>query len=347
MIEIYRKNNFEVEKIKSFSEFTVEKSVVKSADKKTVTVEGNAVHEDQQLNEGFLDAIVRFFKGIFDLFNDKEVKKEAEDSQKYFSQIENDENISDEEIEEEIDVKRVRRSSEKLTVTIVKRIETDKEKGIRTVKNLKESLSSWIGMILTQEEAVKMPLLSKMIQNPELVKRFTWVPAKYTKENMKDWFKDKDCVLDKSIETAIKGLANAPANKRKDAVTKFAENYITYVAKKTNSEEKFKSQDEETLDMIHLGFAKMASNIVNGMSSIIKNTQDDKLAEVVADEIITARKRKSSKKPGQKPEPKKADSEDETSSARSRKSSKSSKTATTKTTAKPKATTKTTTKKEA
>jgi len=332
-----------VEKIKSFLDFSDEYSSEKRNEKPT-----NTVQEDLQINEGFLDAIVRFFKGIFDLFNDKEVKKEAQDSQKYFSELENDKNISDEDLEEEIDVKRVRRSSEKMAVTVKKRIETDEEKGIRTGKNLKESLASWIGMILVQEESVRMPLISKMIQNPELAKRFTWVPEKYSTENMKDWFKDKDCVLDKSIETTIKGLVNAPSDKRKNAVMKFAENYITYVVKKTGEEEKFKSQEEKTLDMIHLGFAKMANNVINGMTSIIKNTQDDKLAEVIADEIITARKRKRSKKPDRKIEPKKEDSEDETASTRSRKSSKSPKTTTTKTTAKPKATTaKSTTKKEA
>jgi len=346
LIEIYRKNNFEVEKIKSFLDFTAEYSSEKQGDTKTVENTENVVQEDLQINEGFLDAIVRFFKGIFDLFNDKEVKKEAQDSQKYFSQLENDENISDEDLEEEIDVKRVRRSSEKMTVTIKKRIETDEEKGIRTSKNLKESLASWIGMILVQEESVRMPLISKMIQNPELAKRFTWVPVKYSTENMKDWFKDKDCVLDKSIETTIKGLVNAPSNKRKDAVMKFAENYITYIVKKTGKEEKFKSQEEETLDMIHLGFAKMANNVINGMASIIKNTQDDKLAEVVADEIITARKRKRSKEPKQNPEQKAEPkgSDDNTSSTRSRKSSK-----TTKPSVKPaeKSTAKTTIKKEA
>ena len=62
----------------------------------------------EDINEGFLDAIVRFFKGMFDLFNDKEVKKDAEESQKYFDEIENDEELTDEEIEEEVDPKRVR-----------------------------------------------------------------------------------------------------------------------------------------------------------------------------------------------------------------------------------------------
>jgi hypothetical protein len=346
-----------VEKIKSFAEFSARKS------QPTKTVENQEELKEENLNEGFLDAIVRFFKGIFDLFNDKEVKKEAETSQKYFSEIENDDEISDDEVEEEIDAQRVRRSSDKLNITIKKRIETDEEKGIRTSKNLVESLSSWLGMILVQEEAVRMPLLSKMLENPELTKRFTWVPENYTEANMKDWFKDKDCVLDKSILTALKGLATAPSDKRKNAIIKFAENYVTYVAKKTGKEEGLKTKDKETLDAIHVGFAKMAMNILAGMTAIIKNTKDDKLTEVIADEIITARKRRGSKKPGENPnkvEDKASEEDDTTTSGRSRKGSKkttapkaetatkpAAKTTATKTgTAKP-ATTKTTTKKEA
>jgi hypothetical protein len=285
------------------------------------------LQQEDTLNEGFLDAIVRFFKGIFDLFNDKEVKKEAEASQTYFSEIENDEDIPDEDLEEELDIQRVRKTSDKLSVTIKKRIETDEEKGIRTSKNLVESLASWIGMILVQEEAVRMPLLSKMLENPELTKRFTWVPEKYTEANMKEWFSDKDCVLDKSIVTALKGLATAPSDKRKDAIIKFAENYVTYIAKKTGKEEGLKTKDKETLDSIHLGFAKMASNILSGINTIIKNTKDDKLSEVIAGEIITARKRKGSKKPGQKPEEKKPEDksgkeDDSTTAGRSRKGTK-------------------------
>ena len=314
-----------MEKIKSFAEFSARKSQT------TETVEKHFENEvelqEDTVNEGFLDAIVRFFKGIFDLFNDKEVKKEAEASQTYFSEIENDEEIPDEDLEEEIDAQRVRKSSEKLSLTIKKRIETDEEKGIRTSKNLVESLASWIGMILVQEEAVRMPLLSKMLENPELTKRFTWVPEKYTEANMKDWFSDKECVLDKSILTALKGLATAPADKRKDAIIKFSENYVTYVAKKTGKEEGLKTKDKETLDGIHLGFAKMASNILGGINTIIKNTKDDKLSEVIAGEIITARKRKGSKKPGQKPEDKKPEDksgkeDDSTTAGRSRKGTK-------------------------
>jgi hypothetical protein len=355
-----------VEKIKSFAEFSARKSQTTETVEKHFENEVELQQEDT-LNEGFLDAIVRFFKGIFDLFNDKEVKKEAEASQTYFSEIENDEDIPDEDLEEELDIQRVRKTSDKLSVTIKKRIETDEEKGIRTSKNLVESLASWIGMILVQEEAVRMPLLSKMLENPELTKRFTWVPEKYTEANMKEWFSDKDCVLDKSIVTALKGLATAPSDKRKDAIIKFAENYVTYIAKKTGKEEGLKTKDKETLDSIHLGFAKMASNILSGINTIIKNTKDDKLSEVIAGEIITARKRKGSKKPGQKPEEKKPEDkeDDSTTSGRSRKGTKKTATAPTDKTApakpadktapakaaeKPAAktgTTKTTTKKEA
>jgi len=120
--------------------------------------------QPEELNEigGFLDAIVRFFKGMFDLFNDKKVKKEAEESNKYFMEIENDDEISDEELEEEIDVKRVRKVSETMNKNIKTRVETDEEKGIRTSKDLAASLTSWLGMLFVYEESLNMPIVVKM-----------------------------------------------------------------------------------------------------------------------------------------------------------------------------------------
>ena len=262
------------------------------------------VQGEDTVNEGFLDAIVRFFKGMFDLFNDKEVKKEAEESEKYFSEIINDESISDEELEEEIDAKRVRKTSTNMNKRIVKRVETDEEKGIRTSKNLIEAFTGWLSMLFVYEDSLHMPILEKMTKNPELAKRFTFVPKKWSlagEIDTKDWYKQKECKPDQKVLNTIVAISKMEGKDKENMTKKFAESFIKYVVENDKQNgSKFKEQDKEYLDDLHVGLATMASMISAAMESIIKNTQDDKIVEVVATEIITKRKRKGSKKTDQK-----------------------------------------------
>jgi hypothetical protein len=276
----------------------------------------------EDLNEGFLDSILRFFKGIFDLFNDKEVKKEAEESQKYFSEIEDDEDITDDDLEDAVDTKIIRKSSDKFTKSITKRVETDEEKGIRTSKDLVTTFSSWLGMILVYEESIRMPLVEKMTKNPELAKRFTWVPKKWSHAgeiDTKDWYKQKECKPDSKILKAIADISKIDPAKKKEQVKKFAESFINYVVSQDERNgSKYKAQDKEYLDDLFIGLATMCDGIVEAMQGIIKNTQDAKLSEVIATEMIQNRKRRGKdKKPGEKPEDK-----SNTEGSRSRKGSK-------------------------
>ena len=273
----------------------------------------------EDLNEGFLDSILRFFKGIFDLFNDKEVKKEAEESQKYFSEIEDDDDVTDEDLEDAVDTKVIRKSSEKFTKSIQKRVETDEEKGIRTSKDLVTTFSSWLGMLLVYEESIRMPLVEKMTKNPELAKRFTWVPPKWTTD-LKGWYKEKDCKPDPKILKALADISKIEPSKKKEQVKKFAESFINYVVSQDERNgSKYKAQDKEYLDELHSGLAAMCNGIVEAMQGIIKNTQDAKLSEVIATEMIQNRKRKGKdKKPGDKKPEDKSNAE----GSRSRKSNK-------------------------
>lgn len=273
----------------------------------------------EDLNEGFLDSILKFFKGIFDLFNDKEVKKEAEESQKYFSEIEDDDEISDEDLEDAVDTKVIRKSSEKFTKSIQKRVETDEEKGIRTSKDLVTTFSSWLGMLLVYEESIRMPLVEKMTKNPELAKRFTWVPPKWTTD-LKGWYKEKDCKPDPKILKALADISKIEPSKKKEQVKKFAESFINYVVSQDERNgSKYKAQDKEYLDELHSGLAAMCNGIVEAMQGIIKNTQDAKLSEVIATEMIQNRKRKGKdKKPGDK----KLEDKSNAEGSRSRKSNK-------------------------
>ncbi len=263
----------------------------------------SVTNEDGNLNEGFLDAVLRFFKGIFDLFNDKEVKKEAQESQKYFSDLENDDNLTDEELEDEIDPKFIRNTSVRFSKSIRKRVETDDEKGIRTSKDLVKSFSSWLGMILVYEESIRMPLIEKMTKNPELAKRFTWVPSKWSEgyyradNDIKDWYKQSECKPDPKVLKSLVAITKLKPEEKKSQIIKFSEAFIKLVV---DSDErngsKFKSQDKEYLDELHAGLAAMANGIIEAMQGTIKNTQDAKLSEVVATEMIQNRKKRGSKK---------------------------------------------------
>jgi hypothetical protein len=316
--------------ILSYSEFlndviVKETNNAKNITKTTITsiqTSESVTNEDENLNEGFLDAVLRFFKGIFDLFSDKEVKKEAEESQKYFSDLENDDNLTDEELEDEIDPKFIRNTSVRFSKSIRKRVETDDEKGIRTSKDLVKSFSSWLGMILVYEESIRMPLIEKMTKNPELAKRFTWVPLKYSRESnkLKDWYKSEDCKPDPKILKALVEMSKIKPEEKKSRVKQFAEAFINIQVKQLNIEEEFKDQDKEWLDNLHSGLAAMANGIIEAMQGTIKNTQDAKLTEVVANEMIQNRKRrgKNSKVEDKKPTETTSDSGE----SRSRKSSK-------------------------
>ena len=292
----------------------------------------------ENLNEGFLDAIVRFFKGMFDLFNDKDVKKDAEESEKYFSEIENDEEIPDEDLEEEIDPKRVRKISTNMNKHIVKRVETDEEKGIKTSKNLVEAFTGWLSMLFVYEDSLHMPFLEKMTKNPELAKRFTWVPKKWSfagDTDTKEWYKQKECKPDPKILNTIVAISKMEGKEKESMTKKFAESFIKYVVESDKQNgSKFKEQDAEYLADLHAGLATMAASISSAMEGVLKNTPDDKLTEVIATEIVTKRKRKGSKKPTDK----KADEKpkaDEKENNRSRKGSKKTGTTATKPAAKP------------
>jgi hypothetical protein len=149
----------------------------------------------EEVNEGFLDSILRFFKGLFDLISDKKVKKESEAISNDLNKIIDDDNVADEDLEEEIDVKRVRRSADTISAASKQRIQVDEEKGIKTLKGLTDSLASWWGMILIQQESTRIPMLQKMMKNPDTAKRFTWVPLKFShpnaKEPVKNWYKSE------------------------------------------------------------------------------------------------------------------------------------------------------------
>lgn len=288
----------EKRRIPSFAEFASVKPA-KSKEIQEVTEIQESLNDDN-LNEGFLDAILRFFKGIFDLFNDKTVKKEVEDSSEYFNGIVNDENISDDELIEEIDVKRVRKTSKRIVIAIKKRIDIDEEEKVElTSKIAMKKISGWFAMIIAYKTALKAPFMKKMLNNPDLAKKFTWVPRKFTvsDSSVKLWYKDKDCIFDDSvIKPELVKLLDTPSDQMEKAIQTFTSKYFMFIVKKQeNGEKLLRDNDHDFLEIIIHGFAAMCDSVTKTMESIIENSTDDKLAEVIAEEIITERKRKGSK----------------------------------------------------
>jgi O6-methylguanine-DNA--protein-cysteine methyltransferase len=276
------------------------------------------------LNEGLLDSVMRFFKGIFDLFGDRKVKKESEEISNYFKKMSDDDTLSDDELEDDIDTKRVRRSNEKFTEYIVDRVEVDTEKAIMTNKGLMKSFSSWIAMIVAQQESLKLDFIQKMLANNALQKRFTFVPDEH-REDLEKWYKDPKCILDPKVKTALLKVANAEPAMRQKAIEEFAKNFVGYVAEKNYEKglTKLKSNDKEFIQDVYSGLAAMTLGITRGMKTMVKNTPDDKIANMVSSTLIEERSRKKSK--DKKEEPSAEEETNDELAGRARKSKKNSK----------------------
>lgn len=289
----------------SYKEFTDQKRLTESKN-----------NTGTPLNESFLDAVLRFFRGIFDLFGNKKLKRNYEDTRVYYKKIEYDKNLSNDEIVEELDTKKIRTSFNKATKMIGDGIEMDKEKGIRVAADLQKHLASWIAQIIALNEAMYLGIIQKMLTNSETIKKFTWVPVKYM-GNSKEWYKQKECVLDKKIKESLLKILAAPQEKQENLIKDFCKRYTEYAAMQVNKDngiKLLKANDKDILDDIHDGFVTMCINLNSAMNALIKNTNDDKLAEKVGEEIVKAREKrigKESKKPESK-DPNKTDTEEDT-----------------------------------
>ena len=303
-------------KILNYSDF------ISSKENKSESTEIKST-ENEEVNEGILDSILRFFKGLFELFDDKYVKKDAEESQKYFADIQNDEEISDENLADEIDAKKVRNFSDSMNTSIKKRIKKDEDDGTKSHKDIEKSFMSWLGMIVVYEESLQMPLFEKMTKNPELAKRFTWVPPKWSKGSkpMKDWYKQKQCTPDPKILEFFAQLSTMDPKEKKSKIEKFVPVFIEKEALyNPESLKSYKDDNQEELDRVYAGLSAMAIGVQEAMWSVIKNTQDEKLSEVIAKEIIKKRKTKAKTAP-KKPEEKKSEKPEEKASDKKSKTS--------------------------
>jgi hypothetical protein len=238
-----------------------------------------------EVNEGFLGSVLNFFKGLFELISDRKVKKESQDISSYFQKFKEDD-MTPEEMEEEIDIKRVRKSGSNMADSIKDRVEVDGEKGVSTNQGLMKSFSSWVAMLISQQESLKLDFFQKMLENPELQKRFVFVPADF-REDVTKWYKNSDCKLDPRVKKAWLKLAETPANQLQSAVQEFCKNFIGFVAENSyeNGLRRLKNNDKEFIDDVYGGLAAMSNGIVAGMQLMMKNTPDDKIAIMITAKI--------------------------------------------------------------
>jgi hypothetical protein len=253
--------------------------------------------EEAALNENFLTSLLNFFKGLFDLFSNKEVKDEVEECTETLKAVENDEDTPDDQVGEEIDGKRVRNHFSKATKAISKQIEVDKEKGIRVSNELIKKLASWYAQQIAVQDMTKIEMFQKMLNNTEGSKRLTWIPNEY-RQKPTDWYKDSKCVLDKSIKEAFSKVLEASPEKQENLILDFSKRYVEFVAKyRDNGLKKLKANDPDFLDDMFLGFAQMANNITIFIQNMMKNTPDEKVEEIIAEKIVANRKRRSESSP--------------------------------------------------
>ena len=285
------------------------------------TLEENVSPEE--INEGFFDGLLKFFKGLFDLFSDKKVKEESQGISTYLDKVSNSD-TKDKDLEEEIDTKRVRKATTDINQAIKKRVEIDIEqkKDKLTAKEIADKYASWLGMVVTQQMSLKLPIIQKMLKNDELSRRFNWVPSKYQK-NLQDWYKQKESVFDKELATELMKVAQGPKKDLKNLVEQYTNKYIQFISKKHDAVEKLKNNDQEWLSDLFNGLSASVIGINNAVNSLMKNTDDEKLAKMVAEKIIQERKRKPKAEPEKKEGTEETSKEEETSGeSRSRKQEK-------------------------
>ena len=256
--------------------------------------------QEEALNENFLTSVLNFFKGLFDLFKNKELKNTAEESRRDIKEIENDENISNDELPESIDGKKLKKYFDRANKSIENQIDVDKEKGIRVSNELIKKLAGWLGQMITSQDMISTDILQKMLKNTEGVKRLTWVPQKY-RQNPRDWYKDKDCILEKSIKEAFIKVLEADEERKEKLLLEFSKRYVEFVSKNLEGGlKKLKENNPDFLDNLFLGFCQMSAGMNSFMNSIMKNSDDEKVAEIVAEKIAKNRKRRNDANPYKK-----------------------------------------------
>ena len=190
---------------------------------------------------------------------------------------------------------------------------------MRLTKELVEKLAGWLAQLVTVQEMIRMPILEKILSNTDASKRFTWVPKKFRKDPA-GWFSSPNCKLDKDVKIAIEKAIKAPSDKKEEAILALAKKFIEIESdKRKNGSFKLKENDPDFLDDMFDGFAAMSKNLSSSMTVVLKNTNNDKIAEVIANDIVDSRnKHNKTAKKESKEKVKNDDEESDNSSSRAK-----------------------------
>lgn len=260
------------------------------------------LHENELNEENIFTRFFNFLKGIFNLFTDKDIKKDSEDLVSY---IRNSSKTFDdiEEIERELNPKKLRKYSSKLIEDIQKRINLDYEEAQKissiTSREVHKIYTGWLAMLVTYQTSIKLPVIQMMVKNMNLGKRFKWVPyhdrEKIEKGNAKKFF-DSTTALDTKIENSLVRLSKTPIEKMDSAIKQFATGYMKHVSENAKKLELLKNNDKKWLNNLLSGFHESFVSVMSTVDSLVKNTPDDQLSKLIAKKLMDE---KSNKKPQQ------------------------------------------------
>lgn len=277
-----------------------------------------ANNSDEMMNEGIISTVSDWFTSLFNWFKNKKVKDEIESTSQYLQSIQDNVDIDDTEIDEEIDVKRLRGSYKKVNKLFSNQLQVENEIVQKTNSQLIDQVTSWFSELLASEEMTNIPMIQTMLKNSMLSKRFTWVPLEFRGKTMK-WYAQSECKLDPVVADSLKKIVlSEPANKIQ-AIRVFCKQYIFIICKKTkDGSKKYSSNDQEFLEDLQNGFCEMFSNINKTTLLLYDKTPDERVKEIVSKVII----KKRTASPKKNVNKKATNAEGETSPSRTRRAAK-------------------------
>ena len=278
-------------------------------------------NEESDINEeNFLSKFMNFLQGLFNLFNDKKVKSALQVVDANYEEIIDAEDIDYEEIEDHVDGKELKKNSEKIIIPIKDRCEVDLEehgKAVKSVKQISVLYRSLLSMIFAYQKTMRLPVIQTMMKNETAKKKFVWVPGKFRLKNGvvdKNWYTDKECVLDPKVQDALIKLCSVPDADLPRSMGVFVKSHLELISKANNKTEEFKKESEEWLTDLYNGINLAMQSVVDATQSMITNTDDKKLVTYQVERLRKdkEKKEKSSSRRDKNKKDKETDKESET-----------------------------------
>ena len=302
--------------------------------------EFSKLHDEKEVNENFLQAILDFFRGLFELFSNKKIKKHVKELDEYYDNAkkkskkkkkhddhedhhnpnnnnhehdEDDEQEDDNEyqsnLEEELDPEIIRTNTTNIfneieeelpnifpsnhTPYMPKADDTELETDTVTKENfdkffiaLEKKITEAFAIFFTTQDAIKLPFMQKIVKSIKAQKSFTIVSEEYASEKeYSKWLDDPKCKIDKDVKAKILQLCKADIKDVPDLIKELSVIFVKLVKKDPGGDIE---KDHDYLGAVHSGAHYMFFNILNTTRSLIKNTDDEKLIEIIANELVAS-----------------------------------------------------------